>query len=370
MEKRDAALLASGALLGAAAVSLLKRRRPSPSLATPLPVVSADSIGLVLGTMTMGGQTSSDEAARMVSWVLQQENGDVELDTARMYEHGETEVVLGRLLAALNSVDRKRIHIASKVNPFRPFDKSLSKDSVLEQYRKISKSLGTEYIDTLYLHAPDGNTPILETLEAVQQLYVEKRFRRFGLSNYQSWEVVWIHRLCQERGWVVPRVYQGMYNAITRDVERELLPALRKLNMAFYAYNPLAGGLLTGKHSKKTIKVQDEGRFKLSNTMYRDRFCKRVQIEAMEKLGRVCQKNGILLAEASLRWIMNHSKLQNKYGDRVVLGASCMEHLTMNMAACAQGELPRAMVEAFHHAWMRIEQAGACPRYDRGCSKA
>ena len=102
-------------------------------------------------------------------------------------------------------------------------------------------------VDLFYLHWPDGETPLETTLGATQRAYEAGRFQRLGLSNFSVEEVVRVHSHMSERGWIRPTVYQGMYNALTRDVEDELLPTLRRLRMSFYAYNPLAGGLLTGK---------------------------------------------------------------------------------------------------------------------------
>jgi aflatoxin B1 aldehyde reductase len=86
------------------------------------------------------------------------------------------------------------------------------------------------------------------------------KFKRFALSNYAAWEVMEIYHICKQRGFVLPTVYQGMYNALTRDVERELFPCLRRLGMSFYAYNPLAGGLLTGRYSYDDLQTQPIGR--------------------------------------------------------------------------------------------------------------
>src|SRR5690606_26118365 len=102
--------------------------------------------------------------------------------------------------------------------------------------------------DIFYLHFPDHKTPLEETLKACQKLYEEGKFKELGLSNYSSWQVSEIYNMCKNNGWVLPTVYQGMYNVITRDVEKELFPCIRYYNMRFYSYNPLAGGLLTERY--------------------------------------------------------------------------------------------------------------------------
>jgi aryl-alcohol dehydrogenase-like predicted oxidoreductase len=119
------------------------------------------------------------------------------------------------------------------------------------------------------------NNSLQSTLATIQEAYSEGKLVQFGLSNYATWEVVFIYYYMKERGWVLPTVYQGMYNAITREVEADLLPALKRLNISFYAYNPLAGGMLSGKHTKASAAKLDEGRFNKDSfwgQKYRERY--------------------------------------------------------------------------------------------------
>lgn len=104
------------------------------------------------------------------------------------------------------------------------------------------------------------NNSLQETLSTIQDAYRSGKFKFFGLSNFSTWEVVFIYYFMKERGWITPTVYQGMYNGITRAVEADLFPALMRLNIAFYAYNPLAGGMLSGKHSRSSVESLNEGR--------------------------------------------------------------------------------------------------------------
>ena len=91
-----------------------------------------------------------------------------------------------------------------------------------------------------YLHGPDRSVPYEDTLRTVNELYKEGKFKRFGVSNYTAWEVAEIVGICRANGYVQPSVYQGIYNAIQRKVEPELLPCLRKFGIAFFAFNPRA----------------------------------------------------------------------------------------------------------------------------------
>ena len=189
-----------------------------------------------------------------------------ELDTARMYNEGLTEVCVGEILneACPELKASDGIKVATKANP----TEGLSAEKVKAQLNKSLEALNMDSVDIFYLHLPDPKVKIEESLESVQALYEEGKFKRFGLSNYSAWEVVYIHAYMKARGWVLPVVYQGMLNGITRTTTEDLLPALRRLNMSFYAYNPLAGGVLTGKHKRGATKPTGQHTRFTSETAY------------------------------------------------------------------------------------------------------
>lgn len=177
----------------------------------------------------------------------------------------------------------------------------------------------------------------------------------------------------KERGWITPSVYQGMYNGITRKVEPDLFPALERLNMSFYAYNPLAGGLLTGKYTRESAAEVTEGRFNAQSfwgRKYRERYMQDVQFDALEVIREACAREGVTMANASLRWLIHHSQLRAEKGDAVIVGASTAPHFEMNIVPFLEScPLPASVVDAFDRAWEMIEVAGACPPYSRGVSK-
>ena len=296
-------------------------------------------------------------------------HGHRDIDTARMYERGASEEMLGEIFgrdpALLASCD-----VATKANPFATHDKTLSGESVRRQVRASLAALRVSRVSLLYLHAPDPATSINETLDAVAELYAAGTFERLGLSNFQAWEVAHIHSLCVRRGDVPPpSVYQGMYNGLTRDVERELFPCLRALNMAFFAYNPLAGGLLTGKHSADTVATLREGRFRVGNDLYRNRYLHPAQLGATEAFASACKAAGVLPSHAALRWLRHHSALREAAGDAIIVGASRLTHLEDNLCALEEGALPVAILRALDDGWALIKNAGCVPSYERGTSK-
>jgi aflatoxin B1 aldehyde reductase len=118
-----------------------------------------------------------------------------------------------------------------------------SPEHLRENLMRSLKALQTDHIDMWYLHGPDRTTPYEVTLREVDKLHREGYFEKFAISNYMAWEVAQICEICDRNGWIKPSVYQGIYNAIHRAVEPELFPCLRHYGMAFYNYNPLAGGV-------------------------------------------------------------------------------------------------------------------------------
>jgi aflatoxin B1 aldehyde reductase len=137
-----------------------------------------------------------------------QNRGYTEIDTARVYMAGNQES-----FTAQAGWKERGLTVATKWYPLQP---GFHKPSILrEKLEESLRELGTDQVDTFYLHAPDRAVPFAETLEEVDRLYKEGKFKRFGLSNYMAYEVAEIVTVCAARGWVRPTVYQAMYNAIS-----------------------------------------------------------------------------------------------------------------------------------------------------------
>jgi aflatoxin B1 aldehyde reductase len=304
--------------------------------------------------MTFGDQVDQPAAEALLAEFTGA--GHDELDTAHTYCKGLTEEMLGRMLTAGT---RSGLYIASKVNPWN--EGGLRPAEVRRQFGETLQRLGSDSIDLLYLHAPDLDTPIAETLEACFELFRQGKFRHFGLSNFAAWQVAEAVELCRRNGWMEPEVYQGMYNALTRDVERELFPCLRNYGMRFYAYNPLAGGLLTGKHLSLE-QLPGEGRFKPERG-YVERYWRRDYFDVLQELRGACADCGLEPVDVAMSWLVNHSMLDAGRGDGIILGASSLEHLRQNMAACARPPLPQKIVDILDRGWEIIKPN--CFRYFR-----
>jgi len=314
---------------------------------------------IVLGTMTFGGQVDKAGSARLLE--LFGQRGHRQLDTAYVYVYndGATETLLGELRADGLIADQP---IAGKANPHH-FG-GLTPDSVTRQLHTSLERLGSDSLDLFYLHMPDLGTPIELTLATLAEHHAAGRFRRFGLSNYAAWQVAEIVGLCTANGWPRPVVYQGMYNALTRDVERELLPCLARFGIDFYAYNPLAGGLLSGKY-RRIDDLPSDGRF-ADNASYQARYWKPDYFAAIARFADSAIAHGIEPAAAALRWLVHHSALAKGDEDTahaVILGATSQAHLVANLDACEQGPLPHELVAALDAGWDTVRPA--CIAYFR-----
>lgn len=235
----------------------------------------------------------------------------------------------------------------------------------LRQGLEVSlKALNTNKVDMWYLHAPDRSTPYEVTLREVNALHKEGKFDRFGISNYMAWEVAQMYEICDRNGWVKPSVYQGVYNALHRAVEPELLYCLRHYGMSFYAYNPLAGGYLTDKYHRDQSSHEEGSRFdpgRHQGRMYRNRYWQEEYFDALDIIRAAIKKHsGMTEAEAALRWVMHHSEL-DKNRDAIIIGASSAKQLEDNLVNFEKGPLPDDILQALDEAWARVK--GVCLPY-------
>ncbi|EPQ29191.1 uncharacterized protein PFL1_03478 [Pseudozyma flocculosa PF-1] len=288
-------------------------------------------------------------------------HGHTELDTARMYGSGSSEEYLGQM--GLADASKSAFRIATKNFPSArlPVIKMDAYDhSAKDIARCIEDSLRalqTDSVDLYYLHAPDRQTPFAETLKALDDQYRLGRFQRWGLSNYTAAEVEQILDLCDKNGWIKPTVYQGVYNAITRSAEPELFPVLRRHRMAFYAFNPLGGGLFTGALARDAA-VEAGSRFdpdRVQGQMYRKRYWNDTYFDALDQIRAVADKHGLTMAEIALRWMTHHSQLHRDHGDAILIGASSTRHIEQNLKDLEKGPLDPDVVAAVDRAWESVK---------------
>ena len=309
----------------------------------------SSSVKLIYGAMNFGPQVDESIGYEHLKYFMSL--GNMEIDTAYVYNEGESEKILGRLLPRL---ENNTYRIATKANP--RVTGRLDEKAIFMQLDESLRRLGRDYVDIFYLHFPDSETPIEKTLGACEKAFQQGKFKELGLSNFPSWMVVDIWHICKKNGWITPSVYQGRYNALSRDVEKELLPALRHLGIRFYAYNPLAGGLLTGKYLDFN-SLPESGRFARLNS-YRKRYWKEPFFECLRILNEICSVDAKTMSEASLRWLAFHSNIADSPESGVIIGASTMNQLKENCEAIKKGALSKQVVEAFEKVWDEVEGIG------------
>lgn len=299
------------------------------------------NVKLVLGTMTFGESVFSPDVERFVNTFL--DAGYDELDTAYVYNEGNCERLLGEVFPNIH----RSFKIATKVNP-----RISGKLDGAAAYKQVNESLERMHlssVDTVFLHFPDPATPVISVLEACADLHSQGKFKELGLSNFPAWIVADVWHICDKHGWVKPTVFEGIYNPLTRKAEVELNACLNYFGMRFYAYNPMAGGLLTGRYGKFEDAPTD-GRF-THRPNYQGRYWKKSYFEAVEIIKESATKYGISTVEATYRWLAYHSMLNGDRGDAILIGASKLYHLQQNMETVKAGPLPKEVVDAFEKAW-------------------
>jgi aryl-alcohol dehydrogenase-like predicted oxidoreductase len=200
---------------------------------------------LCLGSMMFGAATDEPTAVRIVDRAREQ--GVNFIDSADGYAGGRSEEIVGRAIKP----QRDWWVLATKIaNPTGkgPNARGLSRRHVQHAVEASLRRLGVETIDLLYLHKEDHATPLAETVRALADLIHAGKLRYFGVSNYRSWRVAEICRLCDEAGIDRPAASQPLYNALNREVETEHLPACGYFGLGVVPYSPLARGVLTGKY--------------------------------------------------------------------------------------------------------------------------
>eukprot|EP00928_Gymnodinium_smaydae_P023022 TRINITY_DN19158_c0_g1_i1.p1 TRINITY_DN19158_c0_g1~~TRINITY_DN19158_c0_g1_i1.p1 ORF type:complete len:352 (+),score=43.51 TRINITY_DN19158_c0_g1_i1:73-1128(+) len=300
-----------------------------------------------LGTLTFGWRNAStfvddDVATQMIDLFLK--SGGQTIDTARCYSDGACEEMLGRCISS--AAKGRSIKIDSKANP--AIGQGLSRDGIRAQVRATLDALRVDAINVLYLHQPDPKNDLCASLECVHELVQSGLVRELGLSNFSAIETTRCIELCKKNQWTPPSVYQGIYNAVNRSIEEELLPILRKNCIRFLAYSPLAGGLLAKRQFRDKLpqkRVDD-------NPFYFNDEC----LSANAHISAACEAHGIKFLEATYSWLLHHSALQAS--DGIVIGAASVQQLRTNLDACSSSvELPQKVVDAYDSCWEQCKQS-------------
>jgi 1-deoxyxylulose-5-phosphate synthase len=315
---------------------------------------------ICLGTMTFGHQC--DEATSVAILDKSTDRGVDFLDTADVYPvppspdtAGRSEEIIGRWLQG----KREKFILATKCRMrvgHGPNDEGLSRKHILKAAEDSLRRLRTDYIDLYQTHSPDPNTPLEETLHALDSLVQQGKARYLGCSNTPAWQIALALGISARHGWCRFDCLQPRYNLLYREIETEHLPLCRDQGLGVIAYNPLAGGFLSGKY--RTENPPPEGtRFTLGKTgdLYRERYWQRAQFEAVEHLRRFFQPRGKSLVQVAVAWVLAQPGITS-----AIIGASRPEQLDESLAAPSL-KLDEEELEACNLAWFSLPRPMKAP---------
>jgi aryl-alcohol dehydrogenase-like predicted oxidoreductase len=307
---------------------------------------------LVLGTMNIGDTVDADTAARMLDAAA--EAGITMLDTANGYAGSRCEEILGTLRP-------ERFGVATKVgipHPDAGGAPPLSAKAIQACIQGSLSRLGMHRVDIYYLHQPDRATPFEETLSAIAELVAAGTVGSLGVSNFAAWQIAELRRVAAETGAPTPVFSQPIYNLLARRVEEEYVEFSAHAGLFDIVYNPLGGGLLTGRH--RFGDVPTDGRFGSSKlaTMYRDRYWNAELFDAVGRLAAIADQAGLPLPELALRWLLTRETV-----GAVLVGASSVEQLQRNIAAAERGALDADVLARCDEVWADLR--GPVPAYNR-----
>lgn len=307
-----------------------------------------------LGTMTFGYQC--DEKTSFTIMDAAAEGGINFIDTADVYPipvsletSGRTEEFVGRWLKG----KRDQFVLATKCRMQMgpgPNDVGLSRKHVLAAIDASLKRLGTDYVDLYQVHSPDADTPIEETLAALDSIVQSGKARYIGCSNFQAW-------LLAKALWTSDRLrfarfdsVQPRYNLLFREIEHELFPLCEAEGVGVIVYNPLAGGFLTAKHHANAAPA-DNTRFAVAGKLYLDRYWNDASFDAVERLRSFFEARGKSLTQASIAWV-----LQQKTVTSAIVGATSAAQLRDSLGGAGL-QLDEEELEKCDEIWYELPRA-------------
>jgi aryl-alcohol dehydrogenase-like predicted oxidoreductase len=257
---------------------------------------------LCLGTMMFGGPTEEAEAQRIAGHA--KDAGINFIDTADAYNGGRSEEVTGRIVRGARGWWVVASKIANSVGP-GPNDRGLSRRHCFDGVEASLRRMELETIDIVYLHKEDHATPLAETVRAMADLIRQGKILHFGVSNYRSWRVAEVCRLCDEMGIDRPVASQPLYNALNRQIETEHLPACAHYGLGVVTYSPLARGVLTGKYASQDAPPPDTRAGRADRRMMETEF-RPESLQIAQKLRAQAEARGITAGQFAFAWVLNN----------------------------------------------------------------
>jgi aryl-alcohol dehydrogenase-like predicted oxidoreductase len=299
-----------------------------------------------LGTMTFGSQVDEKGAIEIIERAL--DAGVNFIDTADAYTGGKSEEIVGKTLKEKRNAIVLATKVGARVGEMQNYA-GLSRKHIIKGIEDSLRRLQTDYIDIYYAHMPDHDTPLEETIRAMSDLVEQGKVRYIACSNYAAWQLckaLWISDKYNQAQF---ECIQSPYNLITRDIESELLPLCASERVGVCVYNPLAAGILTGKHDP-TCPPAEGGRFTLERLgkNYYNRYWNEINFKSVEQLREIAMEHGKSLTQFSLAWVFN-----NELVTATICGTSSLEQLEQNLEA-TEIRLSKEEFAACDDVWKQI----------------
>ena len=313
---------------------------------------------LCLGTMTFGLQC--DEAQSRSIMDRAAAGGIDFFDTADVYPLGGGRATAGRTEEIVGGWLKGKRHdfiLATKcvgqMGP-KPWDQGMSRKHILDAIDASLRRLGTDYVDLYQLHGYDRLTPIDEALEALDTVVRAGKARYVGVSNWPAYKVARAVGRGEVRGLARVASVQPRYNLLFRTFERDLLPLCEEESIAVIPYNPLAGGLLTGKHDHAAPPPAGT-RFALGSAArrYQERYWNERAFHTIEALRPLAAEAGMSMATMALSWVLSNPAITAP-----IVGASRPDQLADSLAAAEKGPLPpdlKVRLDELTHGWRAVD---------------
>jgi aryl-alcohol dehydrogenase-like predicted oxidoreductase len=312
---------------------------------------------LCLGTMTFGLQCDEAESHAIMDKAA--EGGIDFFDAADVYPLGGGRSTAGRteeIVGGWLSGKRHSFIVATKcvgqMGP-KPWDQGMSRKHILDAIEASLKRLKTDYVDVYQLHSFDPATPIDEALEALDAVVTSGKARYVGVSNWMAHRLARALGRSELKGLARIDSVQPRYNMLFRTFERDLLPLCEEEGVAVIPYNPIAGGLLSGKHDRGA--PPPDGRFQLGNAgaRYQERYWHEREFDTVDALRGLSNEAGMSMASMAVSWVLSNPAITAP-----IVGASKPEQLKDSLDAAERGPLPadlKTRLDELTHEWRAVD---------------
>lgn len=311
---------------------------------------------LCLGTMTFGNQADKHTSFKILDKAL--DAGVNFIDTADVYPIGRSSYEMAGATESIigDWIEDKRDKVVLATKCYGAMgpganDKGLSRKHIITAVEDSLRRLKTDYIDLYQTHQFDSGTPLDETLRAFDQLVEQGKVRYIGVSNWRAWHVVKANGIADKKNYASIVSVQPRYNLLFRMIEEDLVPMAMEEGLGIISYNPLAGGLLTGRYSKNA-NIEAGTRFGLGNNagpLYQERYWQEANFNAVERYQAWCQEHGLDPITTAVRWVTQQTGITS-----AIIGASRPEQLDASLRAAETDELTQQQLEWLDGLWFTL----------------